>query len=194
MTAHAVPVPVVLSPPTTLSLPILPLRPGLVLSASRSCRPWGSPTTPAVSAVSSVTSVWMGCPSPWTQRTRSTVSEITTSKEGWVRPPKPRYLRPCEARLQAARSAGLRPAEAERFEGWRRALGSSASRCLCGQEVLKDPRLWKKQSRTHSASLVSPAAPNVTRHRLHGPPPPGVPGSVPGTVSGVNRWALSRGE
>ena len=52
-------------------------------SAPRSCRPSGSPTTPAASAASSATSAWTGCPSPWTPRTRSTVSEITTSEEGW---------------------------------------------------------------------------------------------------------------
>lgn len=83
VTADMVPLPDVRLPPTVPSLPIIPLSPGLVLCAPRSCRPWGSPTTLAVSAVSSVTSAWTGCPSPWTQRTRSTVSEITTSKEGW---------------------------------------------------------------------------------------------------------------
>lgn len=43
-----------------------------------SCRPSGSRTTPAVSAVSSVMRALMECPSLWTLKIRSTVSKTTT--------------------------------------------------------------------------------------------------------------------
>ncbi|XP_036764646.2 Wilms tumor protein 1-interacting protein isoform X4 [Manis pentadactyla] len=44
----------------------------------RSCRPLASPTTQAASGAPCATSAWMGCPSRWTWRTISTVSETTT--------------------------------------------------------------------------------------------------------------------
>lgn len=47
----------------------------------RSSKPWGSPTTQAASAVSSVTRALTECPSPWTRKTRSTASKITTGEE-----------------------------------------------------------------------------------------------------------------
>lgn len=46
----------------------------------RSCRPSGSHTTLAVSAVSSVMRALMECPSPWTLKIRSTVSKTTTGE------------------------------------------------------------------------------------------------------------------
>lgn len=52
----------------------------------RSSKPWGSPTTQAVSAVSSVTRALMECPSPWTRKIRSTASRITTGEEHLPRP------------------------------------------------------------------------------------------------------------
>lgn len=49
-------------------------------SLHRSCRPSGSRTTPAVSAVSSVMRALMECPSLWTLKIRSTVSKTTTGE------------------------------------------------------------------------------------------------------------------
>lgn len=48
---------------------------------SRSSKPWGSPTTRAASAVSSVTRALTECPSPWTRKIRSTASKITTGED-----------------------------------------------------------------------------------------------------------------
>lgn len=45
---------------------------------SRSCRPLGSPITQAASGARCATSAWTGCPSQWTWRTTSTVSETIT--------------------------------------------------------------------------------------------------------------------
>lgn len=81
--------------------------------------------------MSSVTSVWTACPSPWTQRTRSTASEITTSKEGWEPRGATRVSHAALSRvedgnllrwLQAARALVHSPAKLN-TEGYSRGLG-----------------------------------------------------------------------
>lgn len=51
----------------------------------RSCRPWGSHTTRAVSAVSSVMRALTECPSQWTRKIRSTVSKTITGEQHLLR-------------------------------------------------------------------------------------------------------------
>lgn len=94
--------------------------------------PWGNPYHPAASAVSSVMSVWTGCPSPWTQRARSTVSGITTSKEG---------------RRGKSRSCQPRRQQPCRVEGGGAGVSAGCLRCpQCSQRAAvwrgADPGLW----------------------------------------------------
>lgn len=46
----------------------------------RSCRPWGTRTTPAASAAWSAPRRWTACRSPWTSTATSTASQTTTSE------------------------------------------------------------------------------------------------------------------
>ena len=180
--------------------------PSLVLPVPRSCRPWGSPTTLAVSAVSSVTSAWTGCPSPWTQRTRSIVSEITTSKEGQAPHAEAMLMdaqQSCQADTGWGVSACLQAACPVSPQSSKGLMGGGVyqgprelSRCLCRQELIKESRFLGvggnpdpiRQALRFQLCLTS-ETPDPAGLR---PPCCAWPG--PGTMTGVSRQFLPQVE